>query len=85
MKRRREQEAQEKATYDYILGDLIGRSLARIYNSENHYPEIYEAYPSIFDKEKIEYARQEELNRQTAERLQRFMESFNSKKEGKIE
>ena len=38
----------EKANFDYTLADLIGRSVARVYNSSNHMPDISEAYPSLF-------------------------------------
>ena len=31
-------EAKEKASSDYILADMIGRSIARIYNSNNKIP-----------------------------------------------
>lgn len=73
------QEAQERATYDYILGDLIGRSIARIYNANNEYPKVYEAYPSIFNKEEMEQA---EFNRRmelSALKLQEFTKSFNKR------
>lgn len=85
-RRVQEREAKEKATYDYILGDLIGRSIARVFDSNNRYPEIYEAYPAFFDKEKIEEQRQEKQQELSAQRFMAFAESFNKKfaeKEGK--
>ena len=85
-KRVQERDAKEKATFDYILGDLIGRSIARIYNSSSHYPEIYDAYPAFFEKETIEEQRQEKLQELSAQRFMAFAESFNKKfaeKEGK--
>lgn len=87
-KRCKELETKERANFDYILGDLIGHSLARIYNSSNKYPPIYEAYPSIFDKETFMKAEQERRNELSALRFKQFAESFNhnfSKKEGKEE
>jgi hypothetical protein len=42
-------EQQEKASFDYILADLIGRSVARVYSSSNKLPAIEEVYTSIFD------------------------------------
>ena len=49
-------EAQEKATYDYILADLIGKSVSRLYSSSNTMPDIAEVYPSLFDsKESHQY------------------------------
>lgn len=85
-RRVQEREAKEKATYDYILGDLIGRSIARVYSSSNSYPEIYDAYPALFDREIIEEQRQERQNELSAQRFMAFAESFNKKfaeKEGK--
>ena len=52
--------AQERATYDYILADLIGKSVSRIYNSSNHMPDISEAYPTLFDSEEIEEKKEEQ-------------------------
>jgi hypothetical protein len=37
---------QEVAIHNYILGDLIGRSMARLQSSSVTYPQIYEAYTS---------------------------------------
>ena len=85
-KRVRQLEAQERASYDYILGDLIGRSIARSFHHSNKYPEIYEAYPTIFKREEIVEKRQEQQMELSALRLQQFAESFNKKfaeKEGK--
>lgn len=85
-KRVQEREAKEKATYDYILGDLIGRSIARVYHSSNKYPEIYDAYPNLFEKENIEEQREERKQELSAQRFMAFAESFNKKfaeKEGK--
>lgn len=44
---------------DYTLADMIGRSVARIYNSSNTLPNIEEVYPTVFDKEELERKRQE--------------------------
>lgn len=85
-KRVQERDAKEKATMDYILGDLIGRSIARIYNSSATYPEIYEVYPSIFEKELIEQAKFEKRMELSALNFEQFAESFNksfAEREGK--
>lgn len=50
-KRVQKQQAQEKANYDYILADLIGRSISRIYNSSNKMPDISAVYPTLFDSQ----------------------------------
>lgn len=77
---------QERALYDYILGDLIGRSMARLQSSSATYPKIYEVYPSLFDKEEYEDRQQERIMEQSALKFKQFAESFNKqlkKKEGK--
>lgn len=82
----RKVEAQEKATYDYILGDLIGRSMARIHSSANRYPPIEEAYPTIFDTPNMEEAKNQRKAELSALRFKQFAESFNARfktKEGK--
>lgn len=78
-RRVQEREAKEKATFDYILGDLIGRSVSRLFDAKNKYPEIYDAYPTFFEKEIIERQRQERLDELSAQRFMAFAESFNNK------
>lgn len=63
--------------YDYILGDLIGRSVARTFSQGNSYPKVYEAYPSIFNKEEMERAEQQRRDELSALKLKEFAESFN--------
>lgn len=69
--------AQETATYDYILADLIGKSVSRIYNSSNHMPDISEAYPTLFDSQEIEEKKQEQKAKLSALRFKQFAQSFN--------
>ena len=76
-------EAQEKATYDYILADLVGRSLARAFSNSAKYPEIYDAYPSLFDRNAIEDSREQRRMELSAKRFEKFAESFNKKFKGK--
>ena len=74
--------AQERATYDYLLADLIGKSVARIYNSANHMPAISEVYPSLFDSQEIENKKQERKAELSALRFKQFAYSFNQKFSG---
>lgn len=76
-KRVMKREAQERATYDYILGDLIGRSVARIHNSKNQYPQIYEIYPSLFDAETINEEKRNKQAELSALRFKQFAHSYN--------
>lgn len=81
-KRQLKAQAQEKASYDYILADLIGRSVARIYNSSSKYPTIEDTYPSLFnnvESEEQKAAKQAELS---ALRFRQFADAFNKKYKG---
>lgn len=74
---------QEKASFDYILADLIGRSMSRIYSSTAKMPDISEAYPTLFDSVKIEEKKQERKDELSALRFKQFAQAFNKKFEDK--
>ncbi len=84
-KRVQKREAQEKAFADYRLADLIGYSMARLYSKTAKYPEIYDVYPAIFDKDAILEAKTKNHLKKTDEWLRNFAETFNKTKteEGK--
>lgn len=44
-------QAQERASFDYILADLIGKSIARIHAEDGVeiFPRLEDAYPTLFD------------------------------------
>ena len=71
--------AQEKATFDYLLADLVGRSVARIQSSANRMPEIAEVYPSLFDTEEIKQQKQEKQAELSALRFRLFADSYNKR------
>jgi hypothetical protein len=71
--------AQERASYDYILADLIGRSISRIYSSSSKYPEISAAYPTLFDTKEIQAKKQEKTAELSALRFKMFAQSFNDR------
>ncbi len=79
--------AKERATYDYILADLFGRSMARIYSSSAKMPEISEAYPNLFSTKEVEEKRQEQRDELSALRFKLFAEAYNkkSKEAAKVE
>ena len=79
-KRVQELEAKEKATYDYILADLMGRSIARVYNSSNHYPRIDEAYPSLFSSEEVAQELQAKKDELSVLKFKQFAEAYNNKR-----
>lgn len=81
-RRIQKQQAQEKASYDYILADLIGRSVARIYNDNNTMPEIATVYPTLFDTKAIEEKKAEKQAEISALRFKQFATSYNKKFKG---
>lgn len=78
-KRVKKIEAQEKASYDYILADLIGKSISRVYHSSNKLPEIYEAYPTLFDSQELQEKKQEKINELSVIRFRQFAASHNKR------
>jgi hypothetical protein len=77
--RRTQDRLKERAVFDYALADLIGKSVARIYNSNNKMPEICEQYPQLFDSVVIQEQKQERADELTALRFKLFAESFNKR------
>lgn len=77
--RKRVMEAQERkqAAFDYIQADLIGRSIARVYNANNKFPSIEKAYPTIFNEEDMQAARAKQKQQKFLEGLKKFAHSKN--------
>lgn len=71
--------AQEKASFDYILADLIGRSIGRICSSASKLPEISEVYPSLFENQEIQEKKREQKAELSALRFKMFAQSFNQR------
>lgn len=76
-KRQHIEQAKEKASFDYILADLIGRSVARIHSSHNKIPSLAEVYPSLFVAEEIAEQQQKKKDEVSAMRFKLFAQSFN--------
>lgn len=72
-------QAQEQASFDYKLADLIGRSVARVYNSKNRIPDIAEAYPTLFDEKEIVEKKRAAKAEISAQRFKQFADSYNKK------
>ena len=72
-------EEQEKASHNYILADLIGRSISRLYSSSGKMPAIYEAYPSLFNSEEVQQQQAEQKAQLSVLRFQQFAQFHNSK------
>lgn len=77
-KKMRRLEEQQRASYDYILADLIGRSVARVH-SKQRYPEIQQVYPNLFTDEEIAAKKQEKKTELSAIRFKQFAHSFNNR------
>ena len=71
--------AQEKATYDYILADLVGRSVGRIYNSSTKLPPIDEVYKTLFDGSQLQEQKQAKQAELSVLRFKLFAEAHNKK------
>lgn len=76
-KRQLENEEKRKASFDYILADLIGCSISRIYSSSSKMPTLAQAYPSLFSGEELEKQRQQKLQELSAIRFRQFAQAFN--------
>lgn len=74
-------EAQEKASYDYILAQLITKGVSIVLGSKEQFPQVAEVYPSLFkdiqeeQKEKI----QKQKDNLSALRFKQFAQSYNNK------
>lgn len=75
----KKQEAQDKATYDYLLAELIGRSIARLYSSTARFPAIAEVYPTLFDSQEIEEKKREKQMEASAIRFKQFANFHNKR------
>lgn len=72
-------EDKKKASFDYILADLVGKSISRIYSSSSKMPSLSEAYPSLFAKEEEEETIQQKKNELSALRFKQFANSYNNR------
>lgn len=72
-------QAKEKASFDYILADLIGRSIARIYSSSSNLPSIAETYPSLFVADEIAAQQRKRKEELSALRFKQFAAAFNKR------
>lgn len=73
------EELQLRASMDYTLADLIGRSIARLHSSSAQMPTMAEAYPALFSKEEEQEKIQEKKDELSALRIKQFTQSFNKR------
>ena len=73
-------QSQEKASYDYILAQLITKGVARVLGDKSDYPTIEQAYQGLFDDviAQKEAKIQEQKMNLSALRFKQFAQSYNS-------
>ena len=78
-------EAQEKASFDYILANLIGISIGRVLDGKTSYPPIEEVYPNLFN-EIVKEQREEKEDKLTQLSILRFKQfaNFHNKKYAEV-
>lgn len=77
---------QERASYDYILANLVVRGIGITLGSKDNYPTIEEAYPSLFDdvREKQRAKIEEQKMELSALRFKQFAQSYNSRRNKEV-
>ena len=78
-------EAQERASYDYIQAQLIIKGISIVLGDKTTFPNIYEAYPTVFDNliQEQEEKLQQKKNELSALRFKQFAQSYNKRFENK--
>ena len=73
-------EAQEKASYDYILANLIVKGIGITLGSKDTMPTIQDVYPKLFDDlaEEHEEKVQQQKAQLSALRFKQFAQSYNN-------
>lgn len=71
-----------KAQFDYSLADLVGASIARLFDSGNQFPDIYQVYPHLFEEEVIEEEKQDVATTNSINNFLSFAMTHNAKLRG---
>lgn len=77
----KQQEAQDKATYDYIQAQLIIKGISIVLGDKSDFPTAEQAYPGIFDdiaKEQEEKIKEQKMSL-SALRFKQFAQSYNQR------
>lgn len=79
--RRYKLQAQERASYDYILASLIVRGVSITLGSKDTFPPIHEVYGSLFKEESQKQQQKAEENKimLSVLRFKQFAQSYNKK------
>lgn len=80
--RKKKAQEREQAMFDYTLANTIGKSVARIYSSSAKMPELFEAYPTLFDSAEIQAQKQAKKDELSILRFKQFAQAHNGKYKG---
>lgn len=81
--RREKARVQEMASMNYQLGNLVGMSVARLFDEKAKYPTLFEAFPTLFDDLEIDTTPRQQDWRIMKDRLQQYATAHNTKIGGK--
>ena len=82
----RRKKKKKKATYDYILAQLITKGISITLGAKDGFPEIQEVYKGVFDDviEEYEQKKMESKANVSAVRFKQFAQAFNNKFKNKV-
>ena len=72
----------QQAQFDYSLADLIGASVARLFDSRNQFPTIYQVYPHLFEEAVVEEEQQDIAMTNSINNFLSFAMAHNKKLKG---
>jgi hypothetical protein len=72
----------QKAQFDYSLAYLHGAAIARIFDSNNKFPEIQEVYPDLFQVQKAEEVKVDTATTNSVNNFLAFAMKHNAKLKG---
>lgn len=72
----------KQASHFYILADMVGRSVSRIYNANSELPPISKVYPQLFDQSEADEIIQKNQDKLSALRFKQFAQSYNDRYKG---
>ena len=72
----------QRAAFDYILADAIGRSISRVYSSSAQMPKLYELYPTLFASDEIQEQEQIKRDELSVLRFKQYAQAHNNRYKG---
>jgi hypothetical protein len=74
-----DRDRRDKAFFDYRLANLIGLSVARIYNKSNHLPSLEEAYPELYDEQERQEKEENAKMQRSILNFKNFAHAYNAR------